>query len=88
MKTIKNLNLSASKIEEKYICFFYERLINSAKNTVSGLLAVVNSNTGASTNMIEIYESDIFYHKKSEETNIPHLISIPSKYVDQCEFIE
>ena len=82
---MENLKLSASRIENKVMCFFYIRLSKNSNGNPEGKVLVVNSNAGASLNQIEIKAEDIFLHKKGEGS-APDLVSIPVSYINQCEF--
>ena len=82
---MKNLKLSASRIENKVMCFFYIQLTKNLNGNPEGKVLVVNSNAGASLNQIEIKAEDIFLHKKGEGST-PDLVSIPVRYINQCEF--
>lgn len=82
---MKDLKLSASRIDNQIMCFFYIELTSNLDGNPEGKICVVNSNAGASLNQIAIDRNDIYLHKKGGN-GVPDLISIPLSYIDKCEF--
>ncbi len=81
---MKDLKVTPSRIEKTLVCFFYGTL-SYENGDKEGKICIVNSNAGASKNIVKVSKED-FLLLKEGKNGAPDLVSLPAYYIETCEF--